>query len=412
MQVLRRYRTVRAITVLVSGSSIAQILMAINALVLARYLAPETYGYYVAAYSAAGLSSFAFNWGLDTWLLRQGVTAQRDPQGLVGRVLAIKIGLGLIWITILPSLLPSLSPGVFAKTLVFVSALDVWCEGLFSAELALLNTVKRVAVASALLLLSRGGRLFSTVLLGALGASSPIDFAQARLGATLLGLAIAILAQSPRFNETPTSLLQVFYASTPFVLSDLLATVYLQVDVTILAVILRDERAVGLYAPASGIVNALFVIPAAGFTVLVPILTHLQEGNKCGFVSMAKKMFRGYLAVGIVLWFGIWGIGRLLVELLLGKGYIVTGDLLTLISPILFLKSVSFASAAVLVAVGWQRYRLLVQTISAFVNVLFNLIVVSQYGIWGVAYVYVISETILTLGYTWFAVRGLKAQLT
>lgn len=409
MQALHRYKVLQAFTALVSATSIAQILMAVNALVLARHLAPEKYGVYVTAYSAAGLFSFMFNWGLDTWLLRQGAIS-RDPPSILGKVLAIKGGLGVFWVLIVLNLLPRLGHDIFVRSLLLFCALDVWCEGFFSAELALLNALKRVVASSILLSVSRGMRLFSTVFLIVLGIQSPVVFAQARLGATFLSLAIAIFVQIPSCVGIAPSLLRTFFASMPFALSDLLAAIYLQADVTLLAVLLTNERSVGLYAPAVGLVNALFVIPAAGFTVMVPLLTRLHNDDKHGFVSSVKKMILGYLALGVVLWFGLWVGGRILIEFLLGKAYAISGELLALLSPILFLKSLSFASAAILVAIEWQCHRITVQVLSAFANVSLNLVMISRYGIWGAALVYVVSETILTLGYAWFAFRGLKAS--
>jgi O-antigen/teichoic acid export membrane protein len=46
-----------------------------------------------------------------------------------------------------------------------------------------------------------------------------------------------------------------------------------------------------------------------------------------------------------------------------------------------------------------------VQAVSATVNILLNLAVISWAGIQGVAVVYVISDIVLLVGYTWFVVR-------
>ncbi len=60
---------------------------------------------------------------------------------------------------------------------------------------------------------------------------------------------------------------------------------------------------------------------------------------------------------------------------------------------------VSFALGAIVVAVGWQNYRVIAQAISAGLNVGLNLLIVVSAGIVGVAKVYIASEVVLMLGY-------------
>jgi O-antigen/teichoic acid export membrane protein len=92
----------------------------------------------------------------------------------------------------------------------------------------------------------------------------------------------------------------------------------------------------------------------------------------------------------------------------LGEAYSTTGELLAILSPILFLKTVSFAAAAFLVAVDWQSHRLIPQAISAAVNIVLNLLVIQTLGIQGVAYVYVISEAVLLIGYLFATTRWFR----
>jgi len=398
---------VQNIALLASGSFIAQGLMAINAIVIARFLAPEAYGLYVGAYSAVGLSSFLVNWGLDTWILRQGALAD-DPPALAGSILTIKGVLGVFWGTALFFLLPALEPNIFLKPLILISTLDVWCDGFFSAELATLNTQKRVSVVSSLLLTSRGGRLLSAISVVGLGAQSPVSFAQARLVATIIALIMASWVLRPKFVAKLIRPVRAFRESGPFALSDLLATIYLQADVTLLALFLGDRRAVGLYAPASGLVNALFAIPAASYQITLPALMRLDGQEVRSFRHVVSKMFLGFLALGIFLWLGLWMSGSFLIEHLLGSAYRTTGELLSILSPILLLKSISFAGAALLVAVGWQHYRVIAQVVSAAANVLLNVLVIRHFGIWGVATVYVVSEFILAAGYVGLAMRWFR----
>jgi O-antigen/teichoic acid export membrane protein len=57
--------------------------------------------------------------------------------------------------------------------------------------------------------------------------------------------------------------------------------------------------------------------------------------------------------------------------------------------------------AAIMVATNQQVKRTYIQVIAAIANIILNLLVVSRFGINGVAFVYVITEIILMVGYTW-----------
>jgi O-antigen/teichoic acid export membrane protein len=112
--------------------------------------------------------------------------------------------------------------------------------------------------------------------------------------------------------------------------------------------------------------------------------------------------------LGVLLWLGLWVGGRSIIGFLLGTAYQQTGELLTILSPILIFKSLSFACASLLVAVGWQRYRVVAQVVSAAANILLNVLVIKQFGVQGVAVVYVVSEFILVIGYGGLALRWLR----
>lgn len=110
-------------------------------------------------------------------------------------------------------------------------------------------------------------------------------------------------------------------------------------------------------------------------------------------------MFLFLFLSGALLMVGMMIFSQPMISLVLGQKYKATGEILLILSPILFLKSLGFGMAAFLVAVGWQNRRLLPQAMSAGLGVLLNLLIIPFYGIYGTAWVYIASEMFLTLGY-------------
>jgi O-antigen/teichoic acid export membrane protein len=398
----------KSATILTSGSLFAQIVTIVNAIVLARYLAPESYGTFVACYSVSVLTSFFFNLGMDTWLLRYGVVDSNTPQ-LVGRIFILKAILGLIWGSALLFTLPSLKTDLFLTPLLLFSAVDTWSDGLFNTQLSALKSASRIAWASGLFSLCRVGRLLSAIVLINLGFNSPTPFAQARLVITNVTLLFSFVALSPRFPKL-SGLLTIVHDSIPFTVSDLLAAIYLQADVTLLSILMGNGRAVGLYAIALGLVNGLFVIPSSIYNIMVPALTRHFTGERSYFQSLVTKMVFGFLALGIVMSLALGIGGGYVTQLILGPSYDITGELLMILSPILFLKSVSFGAAAFLVTVEWQSNRVAVQLGSACTNIALNLWAIPRFGIWGAAGTYLISELVLALGYSMLMLRWFGSQ--
>jgi len=407
---LSRENILQNLAYLWSGTFLAQILMAINAIILARYLGPQNFGIYTGTYAAVGLTSFFLNWGLDTWLLRES-SISKESFRLLGRVFFIKIAFAIPWGITLFLVLPTIRSGFFLESLTLIVIFDIFFDGLFNAELAAMNAQKRVPVVSGLLFLSRGSRLLITILLIVLGMNSPEIFAAGRMMGTILALVAALILFAPKIYGVELHEAKVtFRQAIPYGFSELLAIVYMQADVTLIALLIGTGEAVGLYAPASGLINALFVIPLAGFYVLVPVLTRLHQERSSSFKHTIIQVFVGFSILGIILTFFMWAAGPLLSDLLLGSTYGTTGQLLRILSPILFLKSISFACAAFLVAVGWQVRRLIPQAISASVNIILNLMVIMTLGILGVALVYVVSEVILLIGYLWISARWFRVK--
>jgi len=172
--------------------------------------------------------------------------------------------------------------------------------------------------------------------------------------------------------------------------------------------LMAGKRAVGEYSPATGIVHALFIVPNAIFTVLVPAISSYAKNDIRRLYHLTWKMILGYAAIGLALWSVIGPGSDLLIRIVLGNAYATTGGLLEILSPILFMKSVEFGCAAILVAIGWQTKRLGPQIISAASNLLFNLWAIPRFGVFGVAWVYVISEAIIFLGYGWLTFRWMR----
>lgn len=384
------------------GTLIAQVLMAVNAILLARHLSPSAYGQLVIVFSISSITSIVFNFGLDTWILKTG-PAEQNVEEITGTVISIKTSLGVAWLILLAFLIPSFQPQVFPQILLIISALDIWMDSLLKAQNAAFAVQDKFGRIARLMLLARGGRLLGTVLLIAFGSRILIHFALMRLLATLFTALIALYILKPKFARVSLRTYHtILTQSLSYAVSDMLSLLYLQADVSLLGVLLGNTHEVGLYTPASGLISALFVIPYSAYMVLVPYLSKLHV-NKHIPSTIVRDVFIGLTVIGLLLWLSISLFGEQIAVLLLGDEYQSSGLLLKRLSPILLFKSTSFAAVAFLVAVDWQQKRLGVQAVTALINLILNLILIPSLGVWGAARAYLMSEMLLMLGYLWLA---------
>lgn len=233
-------------------------------------------------------------------------------------------------------------------------------------------------------------------------------FAAWRAFCSLAFAVIAVIFLKPSLGEFAFSnFSEIFRKTRSFALSDLLATVYMQADVVILSNI-KGKTATGIYSPALSLINALFVFPNAIYTYVIPSLSRWFKSNTDKFVEIAKKAILLLSVIGIIMSLAITFTSIPATNYLLGDKYALTGDLMVRLSPILFLKCLEFGFAAVIVAAGKQKSRLIPQAIAAIANVGLNLVLIPRFGEFGAATVYLTTEFYLFVSYGIISIRTLN----
>ena len=390
------------------STALAQLMVMLFSLLLARYFGPEISGSYTSAFAIASLSAIAFNLGLDTWLLRAGALSQ-DLRKTFGDVLKTKAMAGVVWAFILFGIATTLRPDLYPAGLLAVCILDVWFDSIFITSLAVMNTQRKIKQYSLLVLLSRGLKLLGLIILMAIANQNILVFAGWRASCSLVFALIAVTFLQPNLGEFSFSnVSEVFRKSRSYALSDLLATVYMQADVVILSNF-RGNIAAGIYSPALSLINALFVFPNAVYTYVIPSLSRWLKEKSDKFVELARKLILLVLIMGIAMSLATSLLGKPATGILLGDRYSKSGELMVRLSPILLLKCLEFGFAAIIVAANKQKSRLIPQAIAALLNVGLNLVLIPRLGEFGAASVYLVTEIVLFVSYGIIAYKTLKA---
>lgn len=393
---------------LLFASVINQGFTAISLLITARSLGPFLFGQFSACLALTRLTSIFFNLGIDTWMLRAGQASEASIGITVANVLGIKSALGLIWLVCL-SLLPQfLDPNTYPLMLLLTSAATIWVEAVVSTLSQGFNILLKNDLTLRLTIVSSSLLLLGTLAVSALPQSTPLYFVFVRLitGWITAGIGLLRLTRISSLHIDYTHLPTILLQTLPFALSDALLIIYTQADIALVGILLGSQSA-GFYSTASGILRAAFVIPSAVFLVMTPLISQLGKQRDLNrFSKTSVQTFLSLFGIGFTLWLLVRAGGPLFIRLILRERFAPAGAVLTILSIILLFKSCSYALATVIIATEKQIWRVVVQGITAFINLCLNIIIIPVYGIVGAAWVYVASEGLLALGYAFVAIKG------
>lgn len=403
---INRRNVVTNIVVLFAGSSISQGAAALVFILTARQLGVEAYGQYTSSLAFAGITSILFNLGLDTWLIRSGGSQPGLLPRLTGAVFSLKLLMGLVWLALLALVYPLLDAGSFPPALFAWTVAAVALDGLFLTALSTFKAALRNLINSTIESLSDIAWLLGTLCLIYRGITDPVVYVQVRVVVLAVSLLAAVLLV--RFKSglarAPQLLKRAARETLPYAGSDFLAVISMRVDLLIIAIAL-GSLAAGIYSPALSVTNALFFIPGAIYTVMLPTLSNLYARSIQQAGSTIRKMLLLLAALGLVMFLGFTGFAPYLVQFL-STGYQDSLPIMRILGVILLLKPLTFGMAAVIVAAGKQSARFRWQVVVVVTYVLIDLLVVLPAGITGIAWVYVLAEVLTLIGYTVLAYRA------
>jgi O-antigen/teichoic acid export membrane protein len=392
---------VRNVLSLFSGTLVAHIAVMINFVILARQLGLVQYGQYAASTTLVSALSIGFSLGLDTWVLREGGRDLIQLPAYLGSVSVLKIAFGSMWFLAIQALAPWLDAGTFPLNLVRLAAIVFWLDSLLLTALSGFKAALQNQRTAMLEVGSDLLTLLATLVLATLKTIDVSTYLWGRIVALLISLAVAgwcvAIYLGVPLPQSIKGIAPHWRTIMSFAISDLLAWATMRLDVLIVALTL-GSKAVGLYSLAVTVVNSLFILPGVGYTVMIPALSHVFAIDAPRAWTMSWRSVAGQAFIGFVLAVGLLGAAPI-AHWLLGHEYVPITTLLQLLSPLLFFKAISYGLAAILVALGRQGRRVLVQFLNVLLIVALDLTVVYTWGVSGVACVFVVTEVFICLGY-------------
>jgi O-antigen/teichoic acid export membrane protein len=376
-----------------------------------RVLGPTDVGKYAWIGVVIGYLDIALGFGMNTWLTRE---VARAPDGLgrhLGRVLGARLALwgGVLLVALLlvgPLAGPlDVTPDV-GLALVLL-ALAMAPSGLAAALTAVFQARERMEYPAAVTVLTTVLKVLLGLLALALGYAF-VGLAAVALAVNLVTLgALAVLFADlvgwPRLALAPRGSLALAAESYPFMLNNLLASLFFRLDFLLLRP-LAGDAALGFYSAAYRVVDGLNLIPSHFTLALFPLLARHGRADRAALARVYERALKVLLVLSLPIAVGIALLAEPLVLLFAGPAYLPQAvwalQVLIWFLPFSFVNGVT---QYVLIAADRQRFLTLAFLVATAFNLGANLLLIPRLGYLGAALVTVLSELVL-LGPFWWAV--------
>ena len=380
-------------------SESTRVLPALLFIYIARKLGDENFGKLSFAYSFAGICFIVADFGLSTILIRNVSRQKELTKEYVGNILALKIVLSFICISVIglfvlftdyPADVITLLV-IFGGVMFFRSLIDFFCA-VFNAhermdiEALLKGTNHILLFSSGIVVLAVGFGLFglANVFLVVYSISSIIGF---------YIVYVSIVKIRPSFDLRFWK--YIFRESLPLALTVIFTVIYFKIDVVMLSLIRGNNSEIGWYSAAMRLVELIGVIPALVVSALFPIVSGLHRESIDSLRKVYKTSFRYLVVIALPIAVGTLLLSGHLIYTIYGEEYVKTIPALKILSLALVFIFVNYILMNILVAVDRQMTNAIMAGTCVFVNIALNMCLIPHYGYLGAGTATVITEIVL-----------------
>jgi O-antigen/teichoic acid export membrane protein len=391
---------------------ISKILVAILAILIARYLGAEEFGKFSFVFAFVLLFSVITDFGLITLTIREIARNTSLAKKYIGNIVAIKLILGLVTFGIIVLVFSFLHKTAEIKILVFLAAIWMIVQSFAQFFQSIFRAFEKMEY-EALSKIIYSAILFIVAIYGMYLGWGLKGLIQGYVFAALIGLIVILFLTRIKLTKfkIETDLLfwkKLLNEAWPFALFTVFAIIYFQISVIMLS-IMDTDKAVGLYSIAFNSVIVFLILADIVAGSVLPTLSKLVNKSNL-FKRLIKKLIillsiTG-LSLAIILFLG----ASSFIKLIYGIEFMEAAKAFQIMVWILPLRFMNYIFAVFLIALNLQKKRLNAAIICAVFNVLINLILIPVFSSTGAAISTLLTEIALFFIYFVFYRKSFKAM--
>ncbi|MBD3386094.1 oligosaccharide flippase family protein [candidate division KSB1 bacterium] len=363
---------------------------------LARYLGPSEFGLYNYIISLVGIFTALTTLGLDHILIRELVKS-KNWHSLLGTSFWLRMA-GSIALFLLSVLFFPFFTNNTRVILLFYLLATIWLlqpfnviDCAFQAKVLSRYPVRNRILASLtssivkvlFILFHADLYLFLVVLI--------FENIILALGYVLLAPRVSVVISKFRFQfNIAKSLMKDAW---PLLISVFAVALFLKID-QVMIIYFLDTDALGKYAAAVRISEAVYFVPAILISTFYPAIIWAKQQNKTLYNNRLQKFYDVMIWTGIAISAIIFAFSKEIVQVLYGKSYFDSGPVLAIFSWTVVFVFMANASSRWFLAENRQILLMVLNVIASIFNIILNLILIPRFGIKGAAISSLISYSI------------------
>jgi O-antigen/teichoic acid export membrane protein len=191
----------------------------------------------------------------------------------------------------------------------------------------------------------------------------------------------------------------IFTSAWPFAISGILGALMINMDVLLIG-IFKSAEDVGYYSAANRVIQVIYILPTIIALSVLPIFSRLARQEVNQMQPILEKVLGFLLACALPITIGGIILGRPLVELLFGAGYLQAVSSFQVLCITLLINFCAIILANVIFSYDKQKSLIAYAAIGGFVNVALDLVLIPRFGIVGSAWATLIAQ-FLSNAYLW-----------
>lgn len=179
----------------------------------------------------------------------------------------------------------------------------------------------------------------------------------------------------------------------PFFITVVCSVVYDKAD-TLLLSMFRSNSEVGIYNAAMRVIEAQLFIPLTMMATILPALSRLHHDADPAFVTVLKRSFVIFGAIGLLIAIFLFTTAPILVPMLFSSSYQDAAAVLQVLSLMLTFYFINYLVFQSFIAIHKEIIFTGIMFFSAAASIVGNIIVIPRYGYLGAAWMRVLIETL------------------
>lgn len=393
-------RVVRGGALRIGSMAVTNLLVALGAVILLRYLGVDDFGRYGTVMALVAIVQGVTDAGLTITATREmALVHGEERRHLLSHVLGLRIvltGIGVVGTVAFAALVGYDGELVLGTALAGVGVFLFSVQGAMLLPLAVELRNGTLALSEVL----RQGLLVAGWVALVVAGASLVGFFAVQIFAGVLLLAVTPLLLSRQHLVRPrwtgSQLRSLAAVGLPVAIAGVVAVIYYRV-LTVIASLLTDDRQTGLFVTASRVFEIAYGVPMLLLTVVLPVMTLAARDDRGRLQYISQRMTEAMALAGVGVALIVAGAARPIVLVLGGTQYEDAAPVLQILSIALLSLFIGSSWSPVLIATGKQRLLAMASLVGLAVVVALGFALIPSGGAQGAATAFAIADWVLLL---------------